>query len=33
MEMKGKDWEEEIKELLVIVVINLIYNDYLTVDG
>ena len=31
--MKGKDWEEEIKELLVIVVINLIYNDYLTVDG
>ena len=33
MKMKERDWEEEIKELLVTVVIELIYNNYLIIDG
>ena len=33
MEMKRKDWEGEIKELLLIVVTELIYNHYFIIDG
>ena len=33
MGMKGRDWEKEIKELLVIVVTKVIYNHYLIIDG
>ena len=33
MKMKERDWEEEIKELLVTVVIEFIYNNYLIIDG
>ena len=33
MEMKGRDWEEEIKELLLTIVIEFIYNHYLIIDG
>ena len=31
--MKGRDWEEEIKELLLTIVIEFIYNHYLIIDG
>ena len=31
--MKERDWEEEIKELLVTIVTELIYNHYLTIVG
>ena len=31
--MKGRDGEKEIKELLVIVVTEVIYNHYLIIDG
>ena len=33
MKMKGRDWEGEIKELLVTVLIEFMYNHYLIIDG
>ena len=33
MEMKGRDWKEEIKELSVPIMIELIYNHYFIING
>ena len=33
MEIKGRDWKEEIKELSVPIMIELIYNHYFIING